>query len=187
MNKQILRTGLILLLTNVMYSQTSKNLKTIIKNEKLEEFTISILKKADYEGIIQISKVGETKPIINLNVKGQAYDFANLKTLTNIISFEDFNFDGEKEIVIPSNDGIYIFDRKSGKPKNLFEKEKDRKSGKEVRNYIFTYRGSYEIDEIEKTIKITGSNSAFSGIEETYKADGKGNLKLTKKCEWDEI
>lgn len=185
MKKQLLKTGIAILLTNIMFSQTSKNEKIIIKNENLEEFSITLIKKADFEGIIQVTKKGESKPIINLNVEGQSYTFENLNTIDGIITFEDFNFDGEKEIVIQSNDGIYLFDRKTGKPKNLFEKEKDRKSGKDVRNYIFTYRGEYEIDEKEKTIKITGSNSAFSGTEVIYRANGDGTMKVVKKCDWD--
>ena len=185
MKKQLLNSGLILLFANVMFAQTTKNLKTVIKNEKIEEFYVTLIKKTEFEGIIQISKIGETKPIINMNVEGQAYVFDELKSVDGLVKFEDFNFDGEKEIVIESNDGIYLFDRQTGKPKNLFEKEKDRKSGKDVRNYIFTYRGEYEKDEKEKTLKISGSNSAFSGSEIFYRANENGTMKIVKKCEWD--
>ena len=44
--------------------------KKIIDNEKLEEFKVTILKKAEFEGIIQIFKNNETKPIINIDVEG---------------------------------------------------------------------------------------------------------------------
>ena len=185
MKKQLLKTGIAILITNIMFSQTSKNEKIIIQNEKLEEFSITLIKKADFEGIIKVTKTGESKPIINLNVEGQAYAFDNLNTTDGIITFEDFNFDGEKEIVIQSNDGIYLFDRKTGKPKNLFNKEKDRKSNKDVRNYIFTHRGEYEKNEEEKTLKITGSNSAFNGTEVIYRANEDGTMKVVKKCDWD--
>ena len=99
---------------------------------------------------------------------------------------EDFNFDGEKEIVISGDNGIYIYDRKTGKEKKFFEKEKGggyAKTGSQ--NYIFTYRGEYKKDEKEKTITITGACGAGCGVEEIYRFESPETMKLVKKCEWD--
>ncbi|WP_134391831.1 hypothetical protein [Flavobacterium psychrophilum] len=185
MKKFILTAVITIGITNTMLSQTSKNLQTIIKNEKIEEFSVTIIKKAEFEGIVQIYKIGQTKPIINLNVNGQSYVFDNLKSAVGLVEFEDFNFDGEKEIVIQSNDGIYIFDRKTGAPKNLFKKKQDRTAKKSVQNYIFTFRGEYVKDEKEKTITITGASSAASGTEDVYKVLESKEMKLVKESRWD--
>jgi hypothetical protein len=86
--------------------------------------------------------------------------------------------------------GIYIYDRKSGKPKNLFKntfEDVGKKSDNSVNNYIHTYRGGYEKNEEEKTIKISGSCGAGCGSEETYQANDDGSLKLIKKCEWNQL
>ncbi|MCL9806797.1 hypothetical protein NAT51_14780 [Flavobacterium amniphilum] len=187
MKKQILKTGVILLLTNFIYSQTPKNFKAVIKNERIEEFTISILKgKGDFSGIIQITKDGSIKPFVyNVDI-----DFSTLKSAGDVVSFEDFNFDKEKEIKIYAlNNGFYIYDRKSGKEKNLFEKTAGYGKSKvvDVKNFINTHRGEYVINEADKTIKILGSCGAGCGSEQTYKGYGDGNLKLTRKCEWDEM
>lgn len=186
MKKQILKTALLLLLANTMLAQTSKNSKTVIKNEKVEEFTVTIIQKNDISALVQITKNGNTKPFV-YNVDT---DFTQLKSATDIVRFEDFNFDGEKEIVIEAfMNGKYIYDRTTGKPKNLFEKTYGYGRGNDesyVQNYIHTHRGEYEINNEEMTIKISGSCGAGCGSEETYKGDGTGNLKLTRKCEWNE-
>ena len=56
MKKQLLKTGIAILITNIMFSQTSKNEKIIIQNEKLEEFSITLIKKADFEGINKLPR-----------------------------------------------------------------------------------------------------------------------------------
>ena len=187
MKKQLLKTGILLLLTNVIYSQTPKNLKVVIQNEKLQEFTISILQgDNEYSGIVQITKNGNLKPFI-YDVQ---IDLSNLKSVREVVSFEDFNFDDEKEIVIEEfKYGIYIYDRKNGEPKNLFEQTSGLGIEKEVTltNYIHTSRGSYEKNEQEKTIIISGSCGSMCGSEETYKGDGTGYLKLIRKCEWSDL
>lgn len=187
MKQHILTTVLLLLISMALNAQSSKMEPAAVLNQKIEEFTVSLVKKSDYQGFLKITKHGNAAPFITLNVEGPSYDFSREIKATDFLSFEDFNFDREKEVVIASNSGIYIFDRQSGKPKDLFTKQKDRNTGKEVRNYIFTYRGSYQFNDNEKTITINSSNSAGSGMEEIYKADGTGNLKLTRKCEWDEF
>ena len=186
MKELILKTGLFLFLTSVTYSQTTEKSKIVIENQKLEEFNVKISKgKGEFDGIIQLTKSGNSKPFIyKVDV-----DFQSLKSASDIVSFEDLNFDGEKEIVIYANmSGKYIYDRKTGKEKNLFEKTAGYGKGVkvvDVKNFINTHRGEYEIYESEKTIKISGSCGADCGSEETYKGFGDGTLKLIRKCEWD--
>lgn len=163
-----------------------KNQKIVIKNQKLGEFNVTILKGQDeYDGIIQLTKTGNSKPFIyKIDI-----DFNSLKNASDIIRFEDFNFDGEKEIVIYANmNEIYIYDRKTGKEKNLFEKTYGYGVPKEtyVKNFINTHRGEYEINKAEMTIKISGSCGVGCGSEETYRGNGDGALNLTRKCEWNE-
>ena len=135
-------------------------------------------------GKIELKKDGIEKPF--------TYTFKDIpyfsQHIEHVLAFEDFNFDGEKEIVISGDNGIYIYDRKTGKEKNLFEKTAGYGKGVkvvDVKNFINTHRGEYEINESEKTIKISGSCGAGCGSEETYKGFGDGTLKLIRKCEWD--
>ena len=157
--------------------------KKIIDNEKLEEFSVSLYQgKDENEGKIELKKDGIEKPF--------TYTFKDIpyfsQHIEHVLAFEDFNFDGEKEIVISGDNGIYIYDRKTGKEKKFFEKEKAggyAKTGSQ--NYIFTYRGEYKKDEKEKTITITGACGAGCGVEEIYRVESAETMKLVKKCEWD--
>ena len=65
------------------------------------------------------------------------------------MAFEDFNFDGEKEIVISGDNGIYIYDRKTGKEKNSLKKRKLAVMQKLV--HKITY--SHIVENIKKTKK----------------------------------
>lgn len=97
----------------------------------------------EYSGIVQITKNGNLKPFI-YDVQ---IDLSNLKSVREVVNFEDFIFDGKKEIVIEEfKYGIYIYDRKNGEPKNLFEQTSGLGIEKEVplTNYIHTSRGSYK-------------------------------------------
>ena len=161
--------------------------KKIIDNEKLEEFTVSVFQgKNELEGKVELKKDGTEKPFTYTFRDIPYLDLSKAKSAGLIVDFEDFNFDGEKEIVIYGDNGLYIYDRKTGKEKVLFEKEKaggDAKAGS--RNYIFTYRGEYVKDEKEKTITITGASSAASGTEEIYKVLESNEMKLVKESNWD--
>ena len=195
--KKILST---IALTILLFSckQENKNIKTeetkkpeaekivykeIIKNKKIEEFSVSLFQgKDELEGKIELKKDGIEKPF--------TYTFKDIpyfsQHIEHVLAFEDFNFDGEKEIVISGDNGIYIYDRKTGKEKKFFEKEKAggyAKTGSQ--NYIFTYRGEYKKDEKEKTITITGACGAGCGVEEIYRVESPETMKLVKKCEWD--
>ena len=157
--------------------------KKIIENEKFEEFTVSLFQgKDEYGGKIELKKDGIEKPF-TYTFKDIPYYSQNIE---HVLAFEDFNFDGEKEIVIYGDNGLYIYDRKTGKEKNFFEKEKAGGYAKpDSQNYIFTYRGEYIKDEKEKTIKITGACGAGCGVEEIYRLESAETMKLIKKCEWD--
>ena len=195
--KKILST---IVLTILLFSckQENKNIKTeetkkpeaekivykeIIKDKKIEEFSVSLFQgKDELEGKIELKKDGIEKPF--------TYTFKDIpyfsQHIEHVLAFEDFNFDGEKEIVISGDNGIYIYDRKTGKEKKFFEKEKGggyAKTGSQ--NYIFTYRGEYKKDEKEKTITITGACGAGCGVEEIYRFESPETMKLVKKCEWD--
>ena len=195
--KKILST---IVLTILLFSckQENKNIKTeetkkpeaekivykeIIKDKKIEEFSVSLFQgKDELEGKIELKKDGIEKPF--------TYTFKDIpyfsQHIEHVLAFEDFNFDGEKEIVISGDNGIYIYDRKTGKEKKFFEKEKAggyAKTGSQ--NYIFTYRGEYKKDEKEKTITITGACGAGCGVEEIYRVESPETMKLVKKCEWD--
>ena len=195
--KKILST---IALTILLFSckQENKNIKTeetkkpesekivyneIIKDKKIEEFSVSLFQgKDELEGKIELKKDGIEKPF--------TYTFKDIpyfsQHIEHVLAFEDFNFDGEKEIVISGDNGIYIYDRKTGKEKKFFEKEKAggyAKTGSQ--NYIFTYRGEYKKDEKEKTITITGACGAGCGVEEIYRVESPETMKLLKKCEWD--
>ena len=195
--KKILST---IALTILLFSckQENKNIKTeetkkpesekivyneIIKDKKIEEFSVSLFQgKDELEGKIELKKDGIEKPF--------TYTFKDIpyfsQHIEHVLAFEDFNFDGEKEIVISGDNGIYIYDRKTGKEKKFFEKEKAggyAKTGSQ--NYIFTYRGEYKKDEKEKTITITGACGAGCGVEEIYRVESPETMKLVKKCEWD--
>ena len=157
--------------------------KKIIENEKFEEFTVSLFQgKDEYDGKIELKKDGIEKPF--------TYTFKDIpyysQHIEHVLAFEDFNFDGEKEIVIYGDNGLYIYDRKTGKEKMFFEKEKAggyAKTG--AQNYIFTYRGEYVKDEKEKTITITEACGAGCGVEEIYRVESAETMKLVKKCNWD--
>jgi hypothetical protein len=161
--------------------------KKIIDNEKLEEFAVSVFQgKNELEGKVELKKDGIEKPFTYTFKDIPYLDLSNVKSASLIVDFEDFNFDGEKEIVIYGDNGLYIYDRKTGKEKKFFEKEKAggyAKSGSQ--NYIFTYRGEYKKDEKEKTIIITGACGAGCGVEEIYRVESGETMKLIKKCEWD--
>jgi hypothetical protein len=157
--------------------------KEIIKNKKIEEFSVSLFQgKDEFEGKIELKKDGMEKPF-TFTFKDIPYFSQHIE---HVLAFEDFNFDGEKEIVISGDNGIYIYDRKTGKEKKFFEKENEGSYAKTgSQNYIFTYRGEYEKDEKEKTITITGACGAGCGIEEIYRVESPETMKLIKKCEWD--
>ena len=175
----------LLITSNILFSQ-KKNNDILLENEKIEEFTVSVFKgKDEFEAILKITKNDFEKPIV-FKIQNIPYKtFNSLDTMKDLVTFEDFDFDGEKEIVIPSNNGIYLFDRKTGKTKDLFKAEEDRESGKKIKNFIFTYRGEYEKDSKEKTITIKGSSGAGSGTEQTYQVQYDGKMKLVKECTWD--
>ena len=157
--------------------------KEIIKDKKIEEFSVSLFQgKDELEGKIELKKDGIEKPF--------TYTFKDIpyfsQHIEHVLAFEDFNFDGEKEIVISGDNGIYIYDRKTGKEKKFFEKEKAGGYAKtDSQNYIFTYRGEYSKNEKEKTITITGACGAGCGVEEIYRVESPETMKLVKKCEWD--
>jgi hypothetical protein len=161
--------------------------KKIIENEKLEEFTVSVFQgKNELEGKVELKKDGIEKPFTYTFKDIPYLDLSNVKSAGLIVHFEDFNFDGEKEIVIYGDNGLYIYDRKTGKEKKFFEKEKAggyAKTGSQ--NYIFTYRGEYSKNDKEKTITITGACGAGCGVEEIYRVESADTMKLIKKCEWD--
>ena len=160
--------------------------KKIIENEKIEEFTVSLFQgKDELEGKVELRKNGTEKPYTYFFKMVQQFVLTKDSSAESIVSFEDFNFDGEKEIVINGDWGIYIYDRKTGMPKNLFKEENDSYCTKGTKNYIFTDRGSYEKNEKEKTITITGANSAASGKEDIYKIIENKEMKLVKESKWD--
>lgn len=161
--------------------------KKVIENEKLEEFTVTLFQgKDEFEGKVELKKDGIEKPFTYTFKEVPYLDLSKAETAGLIVDFEDFNFDGEKEIVIYGDNGLYIYDRKTGKEKIFFEKEKAggyAKTGSQ--NYIFTYRGEYVKDEKEKTITITGACGAGCGVEEIYRVESAETMKLVKKCNWD--
>lgn len=161
--------------------------KKLIENEKLEEFTVNVFQgKDETQGKVELKKEGIEKPFTYTFKEVPYLDLSKAKTAGLIVDFEDFNFDGEKEIVIYGDNGLYIYDRKTGKEKNFFEKEKAGGYAKpDSQNYIFTYRGEYKKDEKEKTITITGACGAGCGVEEIYRVESAETMKLIKKCEWD--
>ncbi len=156
--------------------------KKIIDNEKLEEFTVSVYQgKDELEGKVELKKDGTEKPFTYTFKDIPYLDLSKAKSAGLIVDFEDFNFDGEKEIVIFGDSGLYIYSRKTGEPKNLFLEDDNGYCQKGTKNYIFTFRGQYEINEKEKTLKITGSSGADKNSEEIYKAKSDGTMKLIKK------
>jgi hypothetical protein len=188
----------IIALTILLFSckQENKNTKTvenekivykkIIENEKLEEFTVSVFQgKDELEGKVELKKDDIEKPFTYFFKEIPYLDLSNAKSAGLIVNFEDFNFDGEKEIVIFGDNGLYIYDRKTGKPKNLFKALDMSENQKVIKNYIYTFRGDYEKDEKEKTITMTGSSSAASGFEDVYKLVDSKEIKLVKESKWD--
>ncbi len=160
--------------------------KKIIENEKLEEFTVSVFQgKNELEGKVELKKDGIEKPFTYIFKDVPYLDLSKAESAGLIVDFEDFNFDGEKEIVIYGDNGLYIYDRKTGKEKNLFKAINISKTSKGTKNYIFTFRGEYVKDEKEKTITITGASSAASGTEELYKVLENKEMKLVKESRWD--
>ena len=161
--------------------------KKITENEKIEEFTVSLFQgKDEFEGKVELKKDGVEKPFTYTFKNIPYLDLSKAKSASEIVNFEDFNFDGEKEIVIYGDNGLYIYDRKTGKEKIFFEKEKAGGYAKtDSQNYIFTYRGEYKKDEKEKTITITGACGAGCGVEEIYRVESAETMKRIKKCEWD--
>lgn len=90
----------------------------------------------EYSGIVQITKNGNLKPFI-YDVQ---IDLSNLKSVREVVNFEDFIFDGEKEIVIEEfKYGIYIYDRKNGEPKNLFEHLRFRNRKRSSLNKLYSH------------------------------------------------
>ena len=160
--------------------------KKLIANEKLEEFKVTVFQgKDETQGKVELRKEGIEKPFTYTFKEVPYLDLSKVKTAGLIVDFEDFNFDGEKEIVIYGDNGLYIYDRKNGTPKNLFKAENNSHSPKGTKNYIFTFRGEYKKDEKEKTITITGASSAASGTEEIYKVLESNEMKLVKESNWD--
>ena len=160
--------------------------KKIIDNEKLEEFTVSVFQgKNELEGKVELKKDGTEKPFTYTFRDIPYLDLSKAKSAGLIVDFEDFNFDGENEIVIYGDNGLYIYDRKNGTPKNLFKAINVSSNSKGTKNYIFTFRGEYVKDEKEKTITITGASSAASGTEEIYKVLESNEMKLVKESNWD--
>lgn len=110
--------------------------KKIIENEKLEEFTVSVFQgKDELEGKVELKKDDIEKPFTYFFKEIPYLDLSNAKSAGLIVNFEDFNFDGEKEIVIFGDNGLYIYDRKTGKPKNLFKAEDISENQKGIKNY----------------------------------------------------
>jgi hypothetical protein len=108
--------------------------------------------------------------------------FLNLSIFRLQFTIFEKQFDNKCCQPISGNDN----DRKTGKEKNFFEKEKAGGYAKpDSQNYIFTYRGEYKKDEKEKTITITGACGAGCGVEEIYRVESSETMKLIKKCEWD--
>jgi hypothetical protein len=160
--------------------------KKIIDNEKLEEFTVSVFQgKNELEGKVELKQEGTEKPFTYTFKDIPYLDLSKAKSAGLIVNFEDFNFDGEKEIVIYGDNGLYIYDRKTGKEKNLFKAINISETSKGTKNYIFTFRGEYTKDEKEKTITITGASSAASGTEDVYKVLDSNEMKLVKESNWD--
>lgn len=160
--------------------------KKLIENEKIEEFTATLFQgKDELEGKIELKKDGIEKPY-SYTFKDIPYlDLSKAESIKMIVDFEDFNFDGEKELIIFGDNGLYVYDRKTGEPKNFFKEEKGGYALDGSKNYIFTYRGEYVKNEKEKSITITGACGAGCGSEITYLAQSDGTMKLVKECNWD--
>lgn len=97
----------------------------------------------EYSGIVQITKNGNLKPFI-YDVQ---IDLSNLKSVREVVNFEDFIFDGEKEIVIEEfKYGIYIFMTEKMVSLKIYLSTSGLGIEKEVplTNYIHTSRGSYK-------------------------------------------
>ncbi len=175
-----------MLFTNLCIAQSKADRKSFIRDAKIEDLIINIYQNDEYAGTVEVKKTGLTKSFIyQVDI-----DFANLKSVNDVVTLEDFNFDNEKEIVISAHmNGIYLYDKNSGKPKNLFNDQHGYGRPEEtmVRNYIHLARGSYNKSDEEKTITISGSCGALCGSELTYKGDGAGNLILIRNCEWNEM
>jgi hypothetical protein len=107
------------------------------------------------------------------------------KNIDQVLSFEDFNFDNKKEIVIFGDYGLYIYDCISGEPKKIFKAQNGPYCIAGSQNYIFTDRGEYTKDINSKTIKIIGRCGANCGSEQIYKFSKKGTVKLIKDQHWD--
>ncbi len=174
-------------------------LKKVISNEKIKDFTVSVYKSSDdLEGIFLIKNNKTNKEqIFKVNTF-----FNELKSAKDQLKFEDFNFDGKDELLIldgaplsgPS--GFYIYDYNNLEPLNLFigKFEYENKEESQNSNFVYTYRGDYVINKEEKTIKFSGSSGAMSGMEETYKFidvnddnysnEEKGRFKLVERREW---
>lgn len=190
MKKAIFISLILCYFPNLIIAQNLKQPNIVFDQQKLEEFNVTILKGEKTidveinEGIILLYQIGKTKP---LTYKVDV-DFANVENINDIISFEDFNFDGEKEIVIHAyNAGVYIYDRKTGNEKNLFKETVGYGKGNNsetVKNFINLTRGEYEFSE--GNLIITTGCGVYCGTERTYKSDGNGALVVIRECIWED-
>ncbi len=196
MKSKLCLTLILIILSTLSRAQNS-DLKPIIKDEKLQDLTVSVYQgPSDMDAIIVIkNNTSNAEEIFKISTY-----IPSVNTIADLLFFEDFNFDGVKEILIQEGnpeqpDGLYIYDYSTLQAMNLFtgKFEFENKDESHMQNYVYTYRGTYTIDNNEKTIKLSGTCGAMCGHEETYKfieegesiAEGDvGKYKLVERREW---
>ena len=168
---------------NNQIQRISEKNKKLIEKRTIECFEISL-----YEGG---NEFDDGKIILKNNITNKkfSYLFKDIplysRKIDQVLSFVDFDFDNKKEIVIFGDYGLYIFDRITGKPKNIFKALNGPYCIKGSQNYIYTDRGEYIKDLKSKTIKIIGRCGANCGSEQIYEFSKKGMVKLIKDQHWD--
>ncbi|WP_452227745.1 hypothetical protein [Lacinutrix sp. MEBiC02404] len=145
--------------------------------EKIKDLSISIFQlNEDGEGLLVITNtITEQKGIIPIGI----YD--DLSNLTDWIKFIDFDYDGQDELVIPSEmhtPHLYnrIFDYSSLKPKKIFKKSKENifighsesdEKGQLTSIITAGNRGGYEFSN-DKSIRFFGACGAACTNREVY-------------------
>ena len=146
--------------------------------EKIKDLSISIIQlDEDGEGLLIITNtITKQKGIIPIGV----YD--KLSDLADWVEFIDFDYDGQYELVIPSemhspHQYNRIFDYNSLKPKKLFKKSKGNifighsesdEKGELTSIITAKNRGGYEFID-DKSIRFFGACGAACSNSEVYK------------------